>query len=86
MCCFFPIRLNRGLGLCKSGLFGHWSAATGFRREEWTRAAVWDRVRLNIITEGRAWNHQKKENRNTLHKGTVSVFALEPRKHPKDNQ
>ena len=29
---------------------------------------------------------EKKENRNTLHKGTVSVFALEPRKHSKDNQ
>lgn len=29
---------------------------------------------------------EKKENRNTLHKRTVSVFALEPRKHPKGNQ
>jgi hypothetical protein len=58
----------------------------GFRQEEWTRAAVRCRVRLNIIAAGRAWNHQKKENRNTLHKGTVSVFALEPRKHSKDNQ
>lgn len=31
MCCFSPIRLNRGLGLCKSGLLGYWSAAMSFQ-------------------------------------------------------
>lgn len=76
MCCFFPIRLNRGLGLCKSGLFGHWSAATGFRREEWTRAAVWDRVRLNIITAGRAWTHPKKKKTET--RSTRERFRFSP--------
>lgn len=77
MCCFFPIRLNRGLGLCKSGLFGHWSAATGFRREEWAHAAVRGHVRLKPSRrrELEAQPKKKTETRSTRERFRFSPWS-----------
>lgn len=74
---FPPIRLNRGLGLCKSGLLGHWSAAMGFRQEEWTRAAVRDRVRLKPSRrrELEAQPKKKTETRSTMERFRFSPWS-----------